>query len=105
MGVVAWVAVIVIALVAIGLGWGVFFSGLVKGVSLVGQNPVVQNATHETAKFVANSTTSTASTNPVTVIQTQKTVYRTAEPIVIVIKNQGSQTVTFPQSSAILKIT
>src|SRR5262249_46001976 len=98
MGLVTWILVGVIVLVAIGLGVGVFFSGLVKGAQIVSQNPVVQNATSEAGKAIANDNTG------VTVVHMQKTVYTRSEPVVIEIKNQGNSTVTFPEHSTILNI-
>jgi hypothetical protein len=106
MGLITWVAIGAIVLVVIGLGWGIFFSGLTKGAEKVSENPLIQNATQEAAKAIDNNAdqTTVSSTNTVAVVQTQKTVYKTAEPVVIVIKNEGDKKLTFPESSAILKI-
>jgi hypothetical protein len=105
MGLITWVAIGAIVLVVIGLGWGVFFSGLTKGAEKVSENPLVQNATQEAAKAIDNNAdTTVSSTNTVAVVETQKTVYKTAEPVIIVIKNEGDKKLTFPESSAVLKI-
>jgi flagellar hook assembly protein FlgD len=110
MGLVTWIALAVIVLVIIGLGAGVFFSGLLKGAQIVAQNPVVQNATHEALKTAENihiTTTPAATTttgNTVTIVQSEKTRYRTTEPVVIVIKNNGSDNVVLPGSSLTLKV-
>jgi hypothetical protein len=101
-GLVTWVAIGVIILVAIGLGAGVFFYGLLRGAQIVSENPVVKNATQEAAKAADNTEITTA--NTVTAVQSEKTVYKTSEPIVIVIKNTGNDKVILPDSSAVLKI-
>jgi hypothetical protein len=106
MGLVTWIAIGVIVLVAIGLGVGVFFSGLVRGAQIVSQNPVVKNATSEAGKALTNASTTTLTTTNVyttTTVQAQKTVYTSSEPVIIVVKNQGSQPVTFPSHTVILK--
>ena len=41
MGLITWIAIAVIALVVIGLGVGVFFSGLIRGAEIIGNNPAV----------------------------------------------------------------
>jgi len=102
MGLVTWIAIGVIILVAVGLGAGVFFSGLLRGAQIVSQNPVVQNATQEAAK--AAEKTDITSANTVTVVQSEKTVYKTSEPVVIVIKNNGNERIELPSSSAVLKV-
>ena len=56
MGLITWIAVIAIVLVAIGLGVGVFFSGLIRGAEIVGQNPALQNAGEEVREFVTDRT-------------------------------------------------
>jgi len=66
----------VIALVGIGLGWGVFFSGLTQGVEKVRENPAVQEATNKAAEFVDESLgTETDSADKAVVVNTEKTVY------------------------------
>lgn len=102
MGLVTWIAIGVIVLVAIGLGAGVFFSGLLRGAQIVAQNPVVQNATQEVTKTAENTHITT--TNTVTVVQSEKTVYRTNEPVVIVVKNTGSDKVVLANSEIELKL-
>lgn len=110
MGLVTWIAIAVIVLVIIGLGAGVFFSGLLKGAQIVAQNPVVQNATHEALKTVENTHITTTPTvtnttgNTVTIVQSEKTRYKTSEPVVIVIKNNGNDSVVLPDSSLLLMV-
>ena len=100
MGLVTWVAIGVIVLVAIGLGWGVFFSGLLRGAEVVGNNPVVQNATKETIQAADNAVdTQLNSTNSVVYVHTERTVYKVSDPVVIIVKNQGSDKVVFSNSS------
>jgi uncharacterized protein HemX len=51
-----WIAVSVIVLVTIGLGAGLFFSGLFRGRADSWAKSLVQNATKETNQFVENKT-------------------------------------------------
>jgi uncharacterized membrane protein len=102
MGLTAVIAIIAIVLVAIGLGVGVFFSGLVRGAEIVGQNPTLQNASEETQKFVLDQT-DTSSAN-VLVITTDEATYESGEKVTITVKNIGDKTLTFPDSSLGLEI-
>jgi uncharacterized protein YpmB len=52
MGLLTWIAIIVIILAVIGLGAGVFFSGVMRGAEMVVNNPAVQNVTQEVEEFV-----------------------------------------------------
>jgi|SRR5581483_1922971 len=98
MGLVTWIAIAVIVLVVIGLGVGAFFSGLLRGAQIVGQNPTVQNATQEAKQFVENKTSNAL------VITTDKASYNRGEPVMITVKNTGSETLSFPDSSLGLQI-
>lgn len=103
MGLVTWVAIGVIALVVIGLGWGVFFAGLFRGAQVISENPVVQNATKETieaADKTADNELTSASTNNVVVVHTEKTVYKVRDPVLIVVKNEGNDKVVLSDSSS-----
>lgn len=105
MGLITWVAIGVIVLVGIGLGWGVFFSGLTQGLEKVQENPAVQDATNEAAEFVDKSLdTETASTHEVVVVNTEKAVYTQQEPVVIIIKNEGNETMKVSDSSVDVQI-
>ena len=42
-------------IVVIGLGAGVFFSGLIRGAEIIGNSPVVQNVTQEAKEFLDNN--------------------------------------------------
>ena len=55
MGILTWILLGVIVLVAIGLGVGVFFTGLLRGAEIVGENPAVQNASEEAQDFIEDS--------------------------------------------------
>lgn len=103
MGLITWVAVIAIVLVAIGLGVGVFFSGLIRGAEIVGQNPAVQDARDEVEDFVGDRV-NTGISSEVLVITTNEATYDVGEPVTITVKNIGDQTLTFPDSSLGLKI-
>ena len=56
MGLLTWIIVAVVVLAIIGLGVGTFFSGVFKGFQIVGNNPVVKNATGEAKQYVSNVT-------------------------------------------------
>ena len=53
MGLITWIAIAVIVLVVIGLGAGVFFSGMIRGAEIIGNNPAVQNVTQEAKEFLS----------------------------------------------------
>jgi archaellum component FlaG (FlaF/FlaG flagellin family) len=105
MGLITWVAIGVLVLVGIGLGWGVFFSGLTQGVEKVAENPAVQEATDEAAEFIDESIdTETSSIDRIVVVNTEKTVYTQQEPVVIIVKNEGNQTMQVSDSSIDVQI-
>src|SRR5688572_2532566 len=107
MGLITWVAIIAIVLVAIGLGIGVFFSGLFRGAEIVGQkvqeNPAVQDARDEVGDFVKDRM-DTGVSSDVLVITTNEATYDVGEPVTITVKNIGDQTLTFPDSALGLEI-
>lgn len=104
MGLITWVAIIAIVLVAIGLGVGVFFSGLFRGAEIVGErlqdNEVVQQAREGVQDFVQDTGTS----SEVLVVTTNEATYDVGEPVTITVKNIGDRTLTFPDSSLGLEI-
>jgi uncharacterized membrane protein len=102
MSLITWVAIIAIVLVAIGLGVGVFFSGLIRGVEIVGQNPVVQNATQTAQEFVTDRTEIDGT--DALVISTNEATYSSGEPVIFTIKNIGDQTLTFSDATLGLQI-
>ena len=105
MGLITWIAIAVIALVVIGLGAGVFFSGLIRGAEIIGNNPAVQNVTQEAKEFLDNNIQgSSSSSSSVLVITTNEARYRVGEPVTITVKNIGDETLTFPNSAMDLKI-
>jgi uncharacterized cupredoxin-like copper-binding protein len=105
MGLITWIAIAVIVLVVIGLGAGVFFSGLIRGAEIIGDNPAVQNVTQEAKEFLDNNIqgSSTSSSNDL-IITTNEARYRVGEPVTITVKNIGDETLTFPNSAMGLKI-
>lgn len=102
MGLITWVAVIAIVLVAIGLGVGVFFSGLIRGAEIIGQNPAVQNATQTAQDFVTDRTEIDGT--DVLVVTTGEATYDPGEPVTLTVKNIGEQTMTFPDAAFGLEI-
>jgi hypothetical protein len=107
MGLITWIAIVVIILVVIGLGAGVFFSGLIRGAEIIGNNPAVQNVTQEAKEFLDNNiqgSSSSSSSSSVLVITTNEARYRVDEPVTITVKNIGNETLTFPNSAVGLKI-
>ena len=104
MGLITWIAIAVIVLVVIGLGAGVFFSGLIRGAQIIGNNPAVQNVTQEAKEFLNGNLQGSNSSSRVLVITTNEARYRIGEPVTITVKNIGDVTLTFPNSAAGLKI-
>jgi hypothetical protein len=107
MGLITWIAIAVIVLVVIGLGAGVFFSGLIRGAEIIGNNPAVQNVTQEAKEFLDNNiqgSGDSSSSSSVLVITTNEARYRIDEPVTITVKNIGDQTLTFPNSAMGLKV-
>ena len=106
MGLITWITIAVIVLVIIGLGAGVFFSGLIRGAEIIGNNPAVQNVTQEAKEFLDNNIqgSSSSSSSSVLVITTNEARYRVGEPVTITVKNIGDETLIFPNSAVGLKI-
>lgn len=107
MGLITWIAVIAIVLVAIGLGVGVFFSGLFRGAEIVGDtvqdNPAVQDAREQAEEFVEDRA-ETGTSSEVLVMTTNEANYDMGEPVTFTVKNIGDRTLTFPDSSLGLEI-
>ena len=104
MGVITWIAIAVIVLVVIGLGAGVFFSGLIRGAEIIRDNPAVQNATQEAKEFLNNNIQGSSGSSGVLVITTDEARYRIGEPVTITVRNIGDETLAFPNSAVGLKI-
>jgi flagellar hook assembly protein FlgD len=104
MGLITWIAIAVIVLVVIGLGAGVFFSGMIRGAEIIGNNPAVQNVTQEAKEFLNGNLQGSSSSSSVLVITTNEARYRIGEPVTVTVKNIGDETLTFPNSAAGLKI-
>jgi hypothetical protein len=97
----------VMMIIVIRLEAGVFFSGLIRGAEIIGNNPAVQNVTEETKEFLDNNirgSSSSSSSSSVLVITTNEARYTFSEPVTITVKNIGDQTLTFPNSAVGLKI-
>jgi hypothetical protein len=103
MGLITWIAIAVIVLAVIGLGVGVFFSGLIRGAEIIGNSPAVQNVTEEAKEFLKGNMQLSSSSN-VLVITTNKAIYSIGEPVVITVKNTGKEMLTFPDSALGLEI-
>ena len=87
MGLITWIAIVVIVLVVIGLGAGVFFSGLIRGAEIIGNNPAVQNVTREAKEFLDNNIQgSSTSSSSALVITTNEARYRVDEPVTITVR-------------------
>lgn len=98
MGILTWILLGVIVLVAIGLGIGVFFTGLFRGAEIVGENPAVQNASRETEEFL-NDTLDVDVGGMVIIVVTDRAAYNTGDPVLITVKNTGIETRTFPNAA------
>ena len=103
MGLITWIAIAVIVLVVIGLGAGVFFSGMIRGAEIIGNNPAVQNVTQEAKEFLSGNLQGSSSSSSVLVITTNEARYRIGEPVTVTVKNIGDETLTFPNSGSGLK--
>jgi hypothetical protein len=103
MGLITWIAIAVIVLAVIGLGVGVFFSGLIRGAEIIGNSPAVQNVTEEAKEFLRGNMQLSSSSN-VLVITTNKAIYSIGEPVIITVKNIGKEMLTFPDSALGLQI-
>src|SRR5918998_6565730 len=103
MGLITWIAIAVIALVVIGLGAGVFFSGLIRGAEIIGNNPAVQNLTQEAKELLSSNIQGSSVSSSVLVITTNEARYRIGEPVTITVKNIGDETLTFSDSALSLK--
>jgi hypothetical protein len=90
--------------VVIGLGVGVFFSGLIRGAEIVAENPAVQNASEAAQEFVQDRIDPDVSGDGVLVITTSKFAYSVGEPVVITVKNNGDEILVFPDSALGLEI-
>jgi hypothetical protein len=116
MGLLSWILIAVIVLVAIGLGVGVLFSGLIRGAEVISENPAVQNATEEAREFieenppVQNATeegrqvvedTSNLEirTDDMLIITTNKFVFVQGEQVLITVKNIANEKLTFSDAS------
>ncbi len=102
-GFVTWVAIIAIVLVAIGLGIGVFFSGLIRGAEIVGEKIEESPVVKEAQDFVEDRT-GTSSSAEVLVVTTDQATYDAGEPVTITVKNIDDRTLTFPDASLGLEI-
>jgi hypothetical protein len=103
MGLITWIAIAVIALVVIGLGVGVFFSGLIRGAEIIGNSPAVQNITQEAKDFLSSNIQGSGISSSVMVITTNEARYRIGEPVTITVKNIGDETLTFSDSALSLR--
>jgi len=86
----------------VGLGAGVFSLGVIKYVSVIGQNPTVTNGTRERQKFIDNKTvgisttmTSGKTSNSILVLTTEITSYNKGQLIAIMAKNNGDKILVF----------
>ena len=99
MGLVTWILLGIIVLVAIGLGVGVFFTGLFRGAEIVGENPTIQNATEEAKDFIEDRVD-----NSLVVVTTEKSDYQRGEAVLITVKNNGDEKKTFPDAALGLQV-
>lgn len=103
MGFVTWVAIIAIVLVAIGLGVGVFFSGLIRGAEIVGERISESTVVREAQDFVEDRVDA-GSSDRILVVTTDEATYDAGEPVTITVKNIGDRTLAFPDASLGLEI-
>ena len=103
MGLITWIAIAVIVLAVIGLGVGVFFSGVIRGAEIIRNSPAVQNVTEEAKEFLRDNMQLTSDSN-VLLITTNEAIYSIGEPVIITVKNIGAEMLTFPNSALGLEI-
>lgn len=107
MGLITWIVIAVIVLAVIGLGVGVFFSGVMRGIEIIGNSPAVQNVTDEAKEFLKGNNIqlgSSSSNSNVLTITTDQAIYSIGDPVMITVKNAGDQTLTFSDSALGLRI-
>lgn len=106
MGLITWIVIAVIVLAVIGLGVGVFFSGVMRGIEIIGNSPAVQNVTDEAKEFLKGNMqlSSSSSSSNVLTITTNEAIYSIGESVIITVKNAGDQTLTFSDSALGLRI-
>ena len=94
MGLLTWILLGVIVLVAIGLGVGVFFTGLFRGAEIIGENPAVQNATQEAKDFI-DDRVDTA----MIIVTTDNPSYQRGDAVQVTVKNNDDETKTYPDAA------
>ena len=99
MGLITWILLGVIVLVAIGLGVGVFFTGLFRGAEIIAENPAVQNASEETKDFIEDKVG-----NALVIVTTERSDYQRGDAILITVKNNGDEKETFPDAALGLQV-
>ena len=105
MGLLTWILLGVIVLVAIGLGVGVFFTGLFRGAEIVGENPAVQNASEEARDFLDDRIDSGgAGGNAPIAVTTDKSDYAKGDSVLITVENTSAETMTFPDAALGLQV-
>jgi hypothetical protein len=99
MGLLTWILLGVIVLVAIGLGVGVFFNGLFRGAEIIGENPAVQNASEEARDFIEDRVD-----GALMIVTTDSPSYQRGDAVLITVKNNDDETKTFPDASLGLQV-
>ena len=91
-------------LVAIGLGVGVFFSGLIRGAEIVGDKIKDNPAVKEAQNLIEEEDRTDSSSSPELVLTTDRATYEVGESVTITAKNIGGKTLIFPNSALGLEI-
>lgn len=99
MGLLTWILLGIIVLVAIGLGLGVFFNGLFRGAEIIGENPAVQNATDEAKDFIDDRVN-----GALVIATTDDSAYQRGDKVMITVKNNGEVTKSFPDAALGLQV-
>jgi archaellum component FlaF (FlaF/FlaG flagellin family) len=99
MGLLTWILLGVIVLVAIGLGVGVFFTGLFRGAEIIGENPAVQNASQQARDFIEDKIN-----DALIVVTTDDSAYQKGDAVLITVKNNGDETKSFPDAALGLQV-
>lgn len=99
MGLITWILLGIIVLVAIGLGVGVFFTGLFRGAEIIGENPAVQNASEEAKDFIEDKVG-----NALVIVTTERSDFQRGDAVLITVENNGDEKKTFPDASLGLQV-
>src|SRR5687768_7431914 len=101
MGLLTWILLGVIVLVAIGLGVGGFFGGLFRGAEIIGENPAVQNASEEAKDFIDDRVDVDTA---LVIVTTEDSDYQRGDAVLITVTNNDDETKSYPDAALGLQV-